>query len=103
MPPNSTRVLAALGLVPRLLEEGGIVLDALNIRRYDDGSLLNRRQGKDIMVQKYGSPWLYVSKRSARADRSSGFAAVSDIFRASSIAKITIECFSMRPDDSELE
>lgn len=52
--------MASLGLLPKLLKEGGIILDALNTRRYQDGSLLSRREAKESMVEKYGSPWMYV-------------------------------------------
>ena len=46
-----------LGLLDTLLEKA-VVLDYLDLRRYEDGSVLLRRPAGPKIIEYYGSPWM---------------------------------------------
>jgi hypothetical protein len=54
---NASRIARRLGTLPALLEHA-VQPERLEVRRYDNGSLLQTRPGREKMVEKYGSPWL---------------------------------------------
>lgn len=59
IPPNGTRVMRDLGLLPQLLEKGSQV-QHVDFRRYKDGRLLRSMPFGEDITQEFGAPWLYV-------------------------------------------
>jgi hypothetical protein len=49
-----------LGLLPKVLEKGNEI-DAIHLRRYEDGELLCERPGGKDIVDLYGYAWLFVA------------------------------------------
>ncbi|KAH7417764.1 putative salicylate hydroxylase [Cadophora sp. MPI-SDFR-AT-0126] len=62
VPPNASRVMKHLGLL-EVLAEKAVLLDHLDLLRYQDGSLLLRRPvDEKRMVEMYGAPWIVVHR-----------------------------------------
>lgn len=59
IPPNGTRIMRDLGLLPLLLEKGSQV-QHVNFRRYRDGHLLRSMPFGDDITEEYGAPWMCV-------------------------------------------
>lgn len=57
IPPNAARVHRHLGTLPRLLQTG-VIIEAVEYRRYEDGKLLVARPAADLDESLYGVPWL---------------------------------------------
>lgn len=62
VPPNGTRVMRDLGLLPQLLEKGSQVQE-VNFRRYKDGRLLRSMPFGNDITDEFGTPWMYVFHR----------------------------------------
>merc|ERR1711939_969678 len=58
---NASRIARRLGVLPVLLERA-IQPEKLEMRRYDNGSVLYIRPGRENMVQEYGSPWFVIHR-----------------------------------------
>ncbi|RAH46603.1 FAD/NAD(P)-binding domain-containing protein [Aspergillus brunneoviolaceus CBS 621.78] len=63
IPPNGTRVMRDLGLLPKLLHEGGAkVLEHVDFRRYASGDLLRSMPFGEGIVREFGAPWLIIHR-----------------------------------------
>lgn len=58
VPPNGTRVLDHLGVVDRLKEAGGYVLQHFILRRYADGQIISDKPIGSRVTNAYGAEWL---------------------------------------------
>jgi hypothetical protein len=54
------RVMRHFGLGEKILEVGGLELDAVSLRDFEEGELLVSRPGGDRMRSDYGDMWWYV-------------------------------------------
>ena len=61
IPPNAARVLERLGLLDKA-EQKGINLDSLDVRRYEDGSLIGVLSGGPAYLKHFGSPWIVIHR-----------------------------------------
>jgi salicylate hydroxylase len=61
IPPNASRVLASYGLLEKI-QNLATEAEAIEPKRYLDGSVLTRRPLGDLALQQYGAPWLGVSR-----------------------------------------
>ncbi|PYH85593.1 FAD/NAD(P)-binding domain-containing protein [Aspergillus uvarum CBS 121591] len=63
IPPNGTRVMRDLGLLPKLSNEGGAkVLEHVDFRRYASGHLIRSMPFGAGMVREFGAPWLIIHR-----------------------------------------
>ncbi|OQD90644.1 hypothetical protein PENANT_c001G04093 [Penicillium antarcticum] len=65
IPPNGTRVMRDLGLLPQLLEKGSQV-QHVDFRRYKDGHLLRSMPFGDGITQEFGAPWIILLDEAIR-------------------------------------
>jgi salicylate hydroxylase len=49
-----------LGLLSQI-EEKGMKLQSMDLRRYKDGRIITSMPGGESIVKEYGAPWMYVS------------------------------------------
>lgn len=49
-----------LGLLPQI-EEKGMKLESMDLRRYKDGRIITSMPCGETIVKEYGAPWMYVS------------------------------------------
>ncbi|KAI8936116.1 hypothetical protein NX059_007615 [Plenodomus lindquistii] len=61
IPPNASRVAQALGYIEKL-RANGVVLEALDYRRYANGKLLYSRANDKIDEPILGAPWLVIHR-----------------------------------------
>ncbi|KAJ5661452.1 uncharacterized protein N7477_009068, partial [Penicillium maclennaniae] len=61
IPPNGTRVMRDLGLLPQLLKKGSQVQD-VDFRRYKDGRILRSMPFGDDITQDFGAPWVLIHR-----------------------------------------
>lgn len=57
IPPNAARVMDVLGVLPALTSKA-TVLDAIDLRRYENGKLLCSRPGGKAILEDFGAPWM---------------------------------------------
>jgi salicylate hydroxylase len=57
IPPNASRVMDGFGLLPALTAKA-TVLDAITLRRYQDGRVLVSRPGGEAILEDFGAPWM---------------------------------------------
>jgi salicylate hydroxylase len=57
IPPNASRVMDGFGLLPALTAKA-TVLDAITLRRYQDGRVLVSRPGGKAILEDFGAPWM---------------------------------------------
>ena len=61
IPPNAARVLERLGLLDKA-EQKGVVLESLNVRRYEDGRLIGVLPGGPAHLKHFGNPWIVLHR-----------------------------------------
>ncbi|RAL12847.1 FAD/NAD(P)-binding domain-containing protein [Aspergillus homomorphus CBS 101889] len=61
IPPNGTRVMRELGILPALLQHASVV-QHVDFRRYDSGRLLRSMPFGEGIVREFGAPWLIVHR-----------------------------------------
>lgn len=57
IPPNGTRIMMKLGLLPKLLELGQQV-QQVDFRRYDDGRIMRTMPFGEDIIDEFKAPWL---------------------------------------------
>ncbi|PYH49798.1 putative salicylate hydroxylase [Aspergillus saccharolyticus JOP 1030-1] len=63
IPPNGTRIMQSLNLLPQLFGAGAAkTLQHVDLRRYDDGQLLRRMPFGEAVEREYAAPWLVVHR-----------------------------------------
>ncbi|KAK5043518.1 hypothetical protein LTR84_011449 [Exophiala bonariae] len=58
IPPNAARIMDSFGLSEKLVQAGGIIMDAHVLRRYANGSVLVDKSWVPQMRDQYGADWL---------------------------------------------
>ncbi|PLB47432.1 putative salicylate hydroxylase [Aspergillus steynii IBT 23096] len=61
IPPNGSRIMKELGLLPRVLEKGAII-ESMDIRRYKDGSVITSMPCGETVTREYGAPWIMIHR-----------------------------------------
>ncbi|KAJ5645810.1 hypothetical protein N7490_002182 [Penicillium lividum] len=61
IPPNGTRIMRDLGLLPQLLEKGSQV-QQVDFRRYKDGRVLRSMPFGDDITKEFGAPWIIIHR-----------------------------------------
>jgi len=55
-------MMRQFGLEKKILDVGGLEMDAINLRDFQSGRILISRPGKERMVDDFGETWWYVSR-----------------------------------------
>ncbi|KAI9041063.1 putative salicylate hydroxylase [Aspergillus affinis] len=61
IPPNGSRIMKELDLLPDVLEKGAII-ESMDIRRYKDGGLLTSMRCGETVTREYGAPWIMIHR-----------------------------------------
>ena len=58
IPPNACRVMNHFGLVPKLKQAGGYLVQDFTLRRYQNGEVLAEKPLGERMEREYGAEWM---------------------------------------------
>ncbi|EAW12904.1 putative salicylate hydroxylase [Aspergillus clavatus NRRL 1] len=61
IPPNGARIMRELGLLAQV-EERGLTLERMDLRRYSDGSVIASMPCGETVVREYGAPWVVIHR-----------------------------------------
>ncbi|KAH1498606.1 hypothetical protein KXW18_005215 [Aspergillus fumigatus] len=61
VPPNGARIMQELGLLSRI-EEQGMKLEVMDLRRYKDGRIITSMPCGESIVKEYGAPWIVIHR-----------------------------------------
>jgi salicylate hydroxylase len=58
IPPNACRVMNHFGLVPKLKQAGGYLVQDFTLRRYQNGAVIAEKPLGARMQREYGAEWM---------------------------------------------